>query len=80
MTKKDGDLIIGSMGAGKSNWFPPVFWSYHCDCGAWYQGIYNKFKYQSNQETLPIKNCPDCKKAIDQVNWLDYGSEETNDQ
>ena len=79
MTNKDKDVIVGSMRAGKSNWFTTVFWAYHCECGAHYQGIYDKFKYQSNKETLPIQNCPDCGKAIDQVNWLDYGSDTKGD-
>lgn len=80
MNRKNNDLIIGSMSAGKSNWFPPVFWAYHCECGANYQGIYDKFKYPSNKKTLPLKNCPNCRKSIVQVNWLDYGNEKIDDK
>lgn len=55
MNRKNNDLIFSSMSAGRSNWFPPVFWAYHCECGANYQGIYDKFKYQSNKKNITAK-------------------------
>lgn len=67
MIEKNNDLIIGSMSAGRSNWSQTVLWAYHCECGAHYQGVYNKLNYQSINKTLPISKCPKCGKAIDQV-------------
>lgn len=58
-------------GTGKSSMFSTVFWAYHCTCGAHYQGIYNRFKYEKH--TIPIKKCPDCGKAVEEVTWIDYG-------
>lgn len=58
-------------GSGKSSIFSTVFWTYHCTCGAHYQGIYDRFKYEKH--TLPIKKCPDCEKTVEEVVWLDYG-------
>jgi hypothetical protein len=58
-------------GTGKSSMFSTVFWAYHCTCGANYQGIYDRFKYEKH--TIPIKKCPDCEKAVEEVVWIDYG-------
>ena len=57
--------------SGKSSIFSTVFWAYHCTCGAHYQGIYDRFKYKKH--TIPIKKCPDCGKAVEEVVWIDYG-------